>query len=132
MELHLKIIGAMMIVLALIHLVFPVYFKWKTEFTTLSLINRQVMYVHTFFIALTVLLMGLLCLTCGYELTHTAFGKKITGGLLIFWFIRLICQFFIYSPALWRCKKFETIIHIIFSMFWIYVCIVFTLAYQTA
>lgn len=132
MELHLKIIGVLMIILSLIHVVFPVYFKWKTEFATLSLINRQVMYVHTFFIALTVLLMGLLCLTSGEELMHTAFGKRITAGLLVFWIIRLICQFFIYSPELWKGKRFETVVHIIFSFLWIYVCTVFILVYQTS
>ena len=97
MELHLKIIGLLLIMLSLIHIVFPARFNWKKELATLSLINREVMYVHTFFIALTVLLMGLLCLTSAQELTETVLGKRIALGFGIFWLVRLIIQFFGYS-----------------------------------
>jgi len=61
MELHLRIVGVMLVVLALIHAIFPRYLKWKTELVPLSLMNQQLLKVHTFFIALMVLLMGLLC-----------------------------------------------------------------------
>ena len=132
MELHLKIIGILMIILSLIHIAFPAYFKWKSELATLSLINRQVMYVHTFFIGLVVFFIGLLFLMCTDDLMNSSFGKKITGALFIFWFIRLACQLFVYSPALWKGKRVETIIHIIFTAFWIYTCVVFFLIYSNA
>lgn len=125
MILHLKIIGSLFIILALIHPFFPKYFKWKQELQSLSLINRQMMQVHTFFIALTVLLMGLLCLFCADDLVNTCFGKKISIGLFAFWCIRFIFQLFIYSPKLWQGKNFETIIHILFSILWLYLSIVF-------
>lgn len=118
-----------MIILSLVHLIFPAYFKWKTEFASLSLINKQVMYVHTFFIALTVLMMGLLCLTSANDLMNTAFGKKVVMALFVFWLIRLLVQFFGYSPALWKGKKFETIVHILFSLLWIYICSVLFIVY---
>ena len=54
MEIHLKIIGTLLIALALIHLVFPKYFNWKTELQSLSLINRQMMSIHTFFMRFTI------------------------------------------------------------------------------
>lgn len=76
MEIHFKIIGVLLIALALVHIVFPKYFNWDKELKSLSLINRQMMTVHTFFIALTVLLMGLLCLTSSTELIETNLGKK--------------------------------------------------------
>lgn len=125
MELHLKVSGCLLIVLALIHIIFPARFNWKKELLSLSLINRQVMYVHTFFIALTVLLMGILCLTSSQELTATVFGKRITLGLAIFWTIRLLIQFFGYSSTLWKGKTFETTVHIVFSALWIYFSVVF-------
>ena len=81
MELHLKIIGIILIVLALIHIVFPRFFKWKQELNSLSIMNRQLMLVHTFFIALMVLLNGLLCLSSAPELINTNLGKKISLGL---------------------------------------------------
>ena len=126
MELHLKIIGYILIVLALIHVMFPKYFNWVTDLKPLSLINRQMMYVHTFFIALTVFLMGLLCVTCTNELIHSTLGKKICIGLAIFWAARLFIQFYGYSSQLWRGKKTETAVHIMFTFMWTYFTVVFS------
>ena len=83
------------------------------------------MTVHTFFIALAVLLMGMLCLTSAEELVTTVFGKKIVLGLAIFWGTRLFFQLFIYSVKLWKGKKIETSIHILFLLLWCYVSGVF-------
>ena len=127
MTIHLLIIGSLLILLSLMHIIFPKYFKWKKELKTLSLINRQMMTVHTFFIALVVFLMGLLCLTSSTELIETNLGKKIALGLALFWIIRLFFQFFIYSPKLWKGKKFETIAHVFFSLLWIYFIIIFSI-----
>lgn len=125
MNVHIQIIGSLLIILSLIHLPFPNYFNWKIEFQSLSLFNKQMIGVHTFFIALTVFLMGTLCLISTKELTTTPLGKIICLGLGIFWGIRLIVQLFVYSPKLWRGKRFETIIHILFSCLWLYLTIVF-------
>lgn len=112
-------------VLSFIHLFFPMYFNWKEELKPLSLINRQMMIVHTFFIALVVFLMGLLCLTSTHELLGTKFGKTISLGLGVFWAIRLFIQFFGYSVDLWRGKIYETVMHILFSLLWTYLSVVF-------
>ena len=85
MELQLKIAGGLLILLALIHPVFPWYFRWKSDLAPLQLINRQVMYVHTFFIAFAVFLMGLLCLTSPVEIVGTPLGRKVALGFGIFW-----------------------------------------------
>lgn len=129
MDIHLKIIGILLIVLALAHILFPGYFNWKQELKVLSLINKQVMQVHTFFIAFTVLLMGLLCLTSSQELIETPLGKKIVFGFGVFWIARLLIQFFGYSTKLWKGKTFETSIHIIFSGLWAYLSFVFLWIY---
>ncbi|MGX7667985.1 hypothetical protein [Flavobacterium pedocola] len=129
MELHLKIIGTLLTGLAMLHIIFPQYFNWKQELASLSLINRQVMQVHTFFIAFVVFLMAMLCFTSAEELTATPFGRKIALGLGIFWFVRLIVQFFGYSPELWKGKTFETLVHIAFSLLWMYMTTVFGLIY---
>ena len=129
MEIHLKIIACLLIGLALIHSVFPTYFHWKKELKLLSSINRQMMVVHTFFIALTLFLIGLLCLTSSRELIETTLGKKISLGLGFFWTARLFIQFFGYSTDLWKGKKFETFMHILFSLLWIYLSLVFSIIY---
>tara|TARA_R110000737_G_scaffold217581_1_gene233983 strand:- start:720 stop:905 length:186 start_codon:yes stop_codon:yes gene_type:complete len=48
MEVHLKIIGVLLMALALVHIIFPKYFNWKEELKSLSLINKQMMTIHTF------------------------------------------------------------------------------------
>lgn len=129
MEMHFKIGGALLMALASLHLFFPKYFNWEQELKSLSLINRQMMTIHTFFVALTVLLMGLLCLTSSSELIGTHLGKKISLGLGVFWTIRLLVQFFGYSAGLWKGKRFETWMHIAFSSLWMYLSIIFLTPY---
>ncbi len=85
MEIHYKIIGVLLMLLALIHIIFPKYFHWKDELKSLSLINREMMTIHTLFIAVVVFLMGLLCLTSATALIETDLGKRISLGLGIFW-----------------------------------------------
>lgn len=125
MHIHLKIIGSLLIFLAMIHAFFPKYFNWNSELKSLSLINRQMMIVHTFFIAFTVFLMGLLCLTSSSELIETNLGKNISFGLGIFWTVRLAIQLFGYSKELWQNKIFETVIHLLFTIFWAYSSYIF-------
>ncbi|HMG82105.1 MAG TPA: hypothetical protein VK559_03640 [Ferruginibacter sp.] len=127
MELQLKLIGFLLIALSLLHIIFPKKFDWKNELNNLSLLNKQMMHIHTFFIALIVFLMGLLCLSAAKDLIETGLGKKVAAGLCIFWSTRLFIQFFWYSPKLWKGKKVETIIHILFSCFWAYLSIIFFL-----
>jgi hypothetical protein len=125
MELHLKIIGFLFVALSIIHLIFPKYFKWKDELNKVSLINKEIMQVHTLFIALIVALMGLLCIFCKEEMVRTHLGKMVCFGFGIFWFIRLIIQFFGYSSSHWKGKYFETIVHFVFALFWLYCTIIF-------
>lgn len=125
MELHLKTIGVVLVLLACVHIIFPRYFDWKADLAPLSLINRQMMHVHTLFIAVAVLLMGLLCVTSAREICTTPLGRKIAFGMGCFWVLRLIIQFVGYSPKLWRGKRFETAAHICFALFWAYVSVVF-------
>lgn len=129
MYIHLKIIGVLLIVLAFLHIGFSKYFNWKEELSTLSLINQQMMKVHTFFIAFVVFLIGVLCFTSTKEIIETNLGRKIAFGLSLFWFVRLVFQFFVYSPMLWKGKIFETIMHVLFTLFWVYLSTVFFIIY---
>jgi hypothetical protein len=125
MEFNLKISGLLLIILALLHIGFPKYFDWKTELKSLTLLTRQVMYVHTFFIALVVLLMGVLCFTSAAELIVSKLGNKFLIGFGFFWFCRLLIQLFGYSSKLWKGKKLETSIHILFLFLWTYLSVLY-------
>jgi hypothetical protein len=125
MQTALEITGGLLIGLALLHAVFPRYFRWKEETAGLRLFTRQILYVHTFFIALTVFLMGLICVTSAADLIHTPLGRRICLGLAIFWGVRLVIQFFGYSSQLWRGKAFETLAHAAFTLFWAWLTALF-------
>jgi hypothetical protein len=125
MYIHLKIIGAIFVLLSALHIGFPKKFEWQKDLAMLSLINRQIMQVHTFFIALFVLLNGLLFFFYTEELiAPQPLSKVITRGLFIFWGLRCLAQHFFYSTKLWQGKKFETIVHVFFSLLWVYVTII--------
>jgi hypothetical protein len=129
MELHLKVTGCILIALAFLHVIFPKYFNWRKELSSVSLVNKQLMYVHTFFIGLVVSGMGVFCIYATDEIVYTKLGRQLSLGLFIFWGTRLFFQFFVYSPKLWKGKAFETFIHITFSVLWTYFSVVFFLVY---
>lgn len=129
MTVHFKFIGITLILLSLMHIGFPKRFEWKRELANLSLMNRQMVYVHTFFIALVLFFIGILSLTSSSDLIGTTFGKRISLGLGVFWLVRVYCQFFVYSSELWKGKRFETTAHVLFSLYWIYLSAFFFAVY---
>ena len=124
----LQTLGIVLILLALVHVIVPRYFHWKEELAGLSLINREIMGVHTFFIAVTVFLMGILLVSSAELLTTTLLGRRICGGMAFFWGLRLVCQFCWYSSENWKGKAFETVMHVLFTMLWLTLTVVLTLA----
>ena len=129
MELNIKIAGIFMILLSLMHIGFPRYFKWEIELKKVSLINKQLMEVHTFFVAFTVFLMGILCLISSNDLINSMLGRRISMGLGIFWGLRLFIQLFGFSSSLWKGKTFETSMHFLFTIIWIYFTISFLILF---
>ena len=111
--------------LSFLHYFVPSYLNWKKDLAPISLMNRQMMMTHMIFIAILVFSIGLLCVTSTDELLATPLGKKLCLGLSIFWGLRLVFQFFVYSPKLWRGKRFETFIHVLAVCFWTYMLVVF-------
>lgn len=128
MEAHLQVVGILLILLALMHIAFPAYFGWKEELAPLSLLTRQIMYVHTFFIGLVVLLIGVVSFFYTDHLLSEKTGNILCIGFAFFWVTRLFFQCFVYSPTLWRGKPFETFVHVIFTLLWIYISVVYILA----
>ena len=129
MELNIKIAGIFMILLSLMHIGFPRYFKWEIELKKVSLINKQLMEVHTFFVAFTVFLMGILCMISSNDLINSMLGRRISMGLGVFWGLRLFIQLFGFSSSLWKGKTFETSMHFLFTIIWIYFTISFLILF---
>ncbi|MBL8021720.1 MAG: hypothetical protein JNM27_18755 [Leptospirales bacterium] len=113
-------VGVLQIGLAILHLLFPARFNWREETARLSLLNRQIFYVHTFFVCVILVLFGLLSVFFASELLRgDLFSRAISGGISAFWFMRLLAQLFVYDSALWKGKTFETTVHIAFILLWI-------------
>jgi hypothetical protein len=129
LQIHLQIVGCLLVALGLSHVFFHRYFGWKQELSGVSLLTRQIFYVHAFFIALGVVLGGVLSLSYpGALLRPEPLNRAILAGMALFWLCRLLTQFFGYDAALWRGNRFRTCMHIAFSILWCYVTAVYSVA----
>lgn len=128
---HIRIAGVGLLALAACHLFFGKHLNWKEECGRMSLLNRQIFYVHCFFIALTVGLMGALSLLCAPALVQPSpLARAVLIGLTLFWGLRLLFQWFVYDATLWRGHQFNTLMHIVFSCVWLYLTTVYGIALE--
>ncbi len=129
---HLRIVGLVMAWLVAVNLIVPARFHWREEMARLSLMNRQIFQVHSIFLVLTLALISALLLTSADTLLEpTRLSRAVLAGLTIFWGLRMLMQWFFYSPELWRGHPFNTVAHGVFSMIWIYVTGVFAASLWT-
>ena len=127
--LHLKIVGTLLLLLAAAHLFFPRRFQWREEFAKVSLLNRQIFYVHCFFIVLILSMIGVLALFfTPLLMRRDELSKIVLAGLLLFWGARLFIQIFVYDRALWKGHRFNTTMHVAFTALWTYYVAVFGVA----
>jgi len=126
---HLQIVGVLLMVLGLSHALFNRYFGWDAELAGVSLFTRRVFFVHTFFIAMTVTMMGAFsAMYAGALVEPQALSRAILAGMVVFWGSRLVAQFTAYESAIWRGDRFRTRMHVAFSIFWFYVTGTFGIA----
>ena len=122
MIVHLRIVGALMALLVVMHLFVPGRLRWREELARLSTINRQIFYVHTIFIVLLLALLAVLFAAYAEALLEPGpLSRAVLTGLTIFWTLRLLTQWFVYSPEVWRGNRFNTAVHAVISVVWIYV-----------
>jgi len=127
--LNLRIVGVMLAGLAVLNLFVPRRFHWHEEMARLSLLNRQIFQAHSVFLILTLALFSALLLTCTEALLEpTRLSRAILTGLLMFWGLRMLMQWFFYSPEIWRGHRFNTVMHYAFSLTWVYFSAVFAAA----
>ena len=130
LHIHLRIVGFLLVLLGLSHIFMNRYFGWREELANVSLLTRQIFYVHTFFIALGVVLGGAVSLAFPNQLLGPApLNRAILAGMAFFWFCRLLAQFFVYDGAIWRGNRYRTYMHVAFSSLWCYVTVTYSLAF---
>ena len=130
LHIHVQIVGYLLVLLGLSHAFMNRYFGWRNELAGVSLLTRQIFYVHAFFIALGVVLGGAVSLVFPDALLiPSPLSRAILASMAFFWFCRLLAQFFAYNGAIWRGNHFRTAMHVAFSMLWCYVTMVYGLAF---
>lgn len=126
LELHLRIAGALLLLLAAVHPFFPKQLGWKEDLSKLTLLNRQIFLVHVGFIVLSLVLFGALALFfAGDLIAPSRLAAAVLFGLALFWGLRLLTQQFIYDRSLWRGNRRNTVLHILASLLWTYLTAVF-------
>jgi hypothetical protein len=129
LSVHLEIVGALLVLLGLSHACFNRFFRWEQELARVSLLTRRIFYVHTFFIALGVVMAGAVSFLYADSLLRPGpLSRAILVGMTAFWLCRLLAQFFAYDSAIWRGDRFRTSMHVVFSLLWFYVTGVYTWA----
>jgi hypothetical protein len=125
----LRLAGAFLLGLFVLNFFVPRKFGWREELPRLSLINRRIFQVHAIFIALILLMMGTLLVSMPAALLEpTPLARAVLVGLIAFWGVRLLMQWFVYDAELWRGKRFETAMHFAFTAAWIFLTGTFTAA----
>jgi len=128
--LNLRIVGVFMAALVVVNIFVPRHLRWRDDLQRISLVNRQIFEVHAIFLVLILAMFSVLLLSSSEALLEpTRLSRLILGGLTIFWGLRLLAQFFYYSPATWRGNRLRTMVHYGFSAAWIYVTAVFAAAF---
>jgi hypothetical protein len=129
---HLRVVGALLLLLGMSHAFFNRYFGWERELEGVSLLTRRIFFVHTFFIGLGVVLAGAGSLLFADALLRPgALSRAILAGMAAFWFCRLLAQFLAYDSAIWRGNRFRTLMHAAFSLLWCYITATYGIAFIT-
>ena len=126
LEICLRVAGILLILLAIVHVTFPKRFQWAVELPRLSLLNRQIFLVHVFFIVLLVGSMGVLsAVFTGALLERNTLARLVSAWLCLFWLTRLVVQWFVYDPSLWRNSRLHAAVHVVFTLMWCYLSFVY-------
>ena len=126
---HLQIVGVLLVLLGGANVLLPRYFNWERDLTAVPLFTRRVFWVHLVFLVITLELFGwATLLNAGALLEPGPLSRTMLAGMAIFWWTRLLCQFFVYEPELWRGDPFRTRIHYGISVFWMYLAGTYTAA----
>ena len=132
LSIHLQIVGIVLVLLGVSHAFFNRYFGWEQELAAVSLLTRRVFFVHSFFIALGVVLAGAVSFMYADALLRpAALNRALLAAMATFWLCRLLAQFFAYDSAIWRGGRFRTFMHVAFALLWCYVTAIYGIALIT-
>ena len=115
-EMHIRIIGLLMLALAAANATLPGHLRWATELTRLSPLNRQVFLVHAGFVVLITLLLGSMCVLYARELLEeTPLARAVIIGLGAFWSARFLVQVVVCTKRTWRGSGSDAVLQFLFA-----------------
>ena len=98
LALNLTVAGVLLVGLGVLHIALPAVLGWHRELAGASPVNREVSYVHCYFIGLACVLWGLLPLTAGSLLAQPGpITRLVLIGAVIFWASRLVIQLAVFN-----------------------------------
>jgi hypothetical protein len=108
LSMHLALVGMILLGLGAVHVGLPRGLQWSDQLAGASRLNREVSYVHCYFIGLACLLWGLLPLTAGPTLLEPhPITRLVLIGAIAFWASRFVIQLAVFNhhaqeSAWWR------------------------------
>jgi hypothetical protein len=87
----------------------PGVLRWADELKAVSLVSRQLIWVHGAFIVLVIIGFGMLAILFPKELAAGApMSRGVCAFIGLFWLVRLLLQFVLFDPALstFNCNGF--------------------------
>jgi hypothetical protein len=117
----LQIAGLSMICLAAIHPLLAKLFNWSTDLGKLTQINRQIFIVHTIFLVIGILMLGIVCVFySGALIAKSTLALVANASFTMCWLSRLICQFFIFTRDMTGNVKLDNVLWFTSTLLWIY------------
>ena len=121
LSVNLRLAGILILALAAVYPTYSRRFGWREELQRVSLLTRNIFQVHCGFIVLLLVLQGmLLAMFPQAVLERNAAAIALLIGLCAFWVYRLIAQLAIFDRRLWIGHRFNSFVHVMFTVFWMY------------
>ena len=129
LAIHLRVAGALLLCVGLAHLILPRALGWSVELQGVSLMTRQVSYVHTYFIGLMCGLFGVAAVGLTPDLlTRDRMAAALLVGGVAVWGSRLVVELFVFDSSLWRGSTATVLGHLALTGLWTYETLVFASA----
>jgi hypothetical protein len=124
--LNLTVAGVLLVGLGALHIALPAVLGWHRELAGASPINREVSYVHCYFIGLACVLWGLLPLTAGSQLIQPGpVTRLVLIGAVTFWASRLVIQLAVFNRHARRSTAWLAL-SAAGTILWLYLTVVWT------
>jgi hypothetical protein len=118
---NLAVVGILTLGLGALHAVLPRALGWARDLAGASPLNREVSYVHCYFIGLSCLLWGLLALTSGRALLQpNPVARVVLLGAVAFWCSRLVIQLAVFNHHAEESRRWLAL-SVAGTLLWIYV-----------